>query len=94
MIAILLLKMLGLQEHPLAPKNRAKLVHPVPPSAPVQHTPLHEVCEGLGKPLGEPEISVGPEIDDFNPAILVSTLGGVVRRDRFALAKAPSDETL
>lgn len=40
MIAILPLEALGLQEHPLAPKNRPKLIHDVPPSAHARHTLL------------------------------------------------------
>jgi len=39
MITILLLEVLGLQEHALAPKNRAKLIHDIPSPAHAQHMP-------------------------------------------------------
>jgi hypothetical protein len=88
MITILLLEVLGLQEHALAPKNRAKLIHDVPPPAHAQHMPRPQIDAWLGSHL------VDAEIDDFNTPILVSALGGIVRRNRFTLAKSADDETI
>ena len=88
MLSILLLEVLGLQEHALAPKNRAKLIHDVPPPAPAQHMPPPQVNMCLGNCL------VDPKIDDFNTPIFVSAFRSVVRCNRFTLAIAPDDETI
>jgi hypothetical protein len=88
MITILLLEVLGLQEHALAPKNRAKLIHDVPPPAHAQHMPRPQADMWLGNCL------VDPKIDDFDTPIFVSAFRSVVRRDRFTLAIAPDNETI
>jgi len=88
MITILLLEVLGLQEHALAPKNRAKLIHDVPPPTHAQHMLRLQVAMWLGNCL------VDPKIDDFNTPIFVSAFRSVVRCNRFTLAIAPNDETI
>jgi hypothetical protein len=87
MITILLLEVLGLQEHALAPKNRAQLIHDVPPPTHAPHRPRLQVDMWVGTGL------VDPKIDDFNTPIFVSAFRSVVRCDRFTLAIAPDDDT-
>ena len=85
MVAVLLLEMLGLQEHSLAPENGAKLIHCVPPLMEAKYSSRGQVERGVGIPL------IGSEIDDFHTPIFIPTLGSVIRGNRVALPKSPHD---